>query len=275
MAKLSAREKRAKALGMTLKQYLKTNEGKALAVVSKDAKYQGKQIDKKYHTDIDRLKEDFNNVLKAAGIETNRTTEDWTRNMQNLAENKAADTEDMNYYVNTERSRNQEDLDTSLYKEARRYELDTLRNSESLASRNLVYSNMGGQQGGIAGGEKRDLAITNKDTQKDLNVKAQRSFEDIARYEYSKSRDITMKYNRDTNESTIAKNRGLEDINIGVDNKRIANQRDIWDTKFNNKADVYDLNKRKANTMGSLFDKADKNYLDGNYSAKFNNILGQ
>lgn len=270
----SEREKRAAELGMSLAEYKNTNEYKASKKQKDYYKHKEKSVKKRAKVDIKRLGEDFQNVLRMAGIEINRTTDDWVRNMANLAEDRAADTDDMNYYVQTQQGRTQEDLDTSLYKEARRYELETARNAESLASRNLVYSGLPTQQGGIAGYEKRELGIQNTDIRKDINTQAQRSFEDIARYEFQKSRDITSKYNRAEFESTLSKDRGIEDIGFGVDRARLSKDRGVWDINFNKKNDLYENTAQKNTSLSGLYNETNDFNLDKSYGRELWNAKG-
>lgn len=210
----SKNEKRAAELGMSLKEYKKTAEYKAKKA---NEKSKDKAVDKieDYYSErkkrtketakraTKRLEQDLKTLLKDAGIAEDRAIEDYLRNIRNLEENKAADIDDLNYYVGTQTERTQEDLDVSLAKELRRHSLERDKISQNLADAGLTFS------------ERKDERIAKEESdiaREDIQRKARRSFDDIARYQATLNRDIEMKYGQQTEEVETEKKRSVEDI---------------------------------------------------------------
>jgi hypothetical protein len=210
----SKNEKRAAELGLTLKEYKATSEYKNSKKSSDSQKKEEKQIKEYYNqkesdieeqasTDSARLSEDLANVMADTGIEQTRATEDYIRNIGNIEANKAADVDDVNNYVATQSTRTSEDLDTSLAKESRRYSIEYDKTNQSLADSGLTFSDRK-QEKIDAAGNAQNIA--------DAQTIASRSFQDIARYEAVKNRDIELNYGQQTAEEEVKKARTLEDI---------------------------------------------------------------
>jgi len=210
----SKNEKRAAELGLTLKEYKATSEYKNSKKSSDSQKKEEKQIKEYYNqkesdiedkasTDSTRLAEDLTNALEDAGVKQTRATEDYVRNIENIEANKAADVDDVNNYVATQSTRTSEDLDTSLAKESRRYSIEYDKTNQSLADSGLTFSDRK-QEKIDAAGNAQNIA--------DAQTIASRSFQDIARYEAVKNRDIELNYGQQTAEEEVKKARTLEDI---------------------------------------------------------------
>ena len=241
----SDNEKRAAALGISLKAYKasdeykvkksikssKEDEKKAKKKIEKYYKEEKGYVEKKASTETQRLQEDMTRIIGDLGITKTRTIEDYIRNIGNLNESKAADVDDLNYYVSTAQQRTGEDLDTALMKESRRFGLEQERINESLADAGLTFSERRPEQ--IA---KEESAINVSGVQREAN----RSFQDIARYETAKNRDIELKYGQLTEEANVSKKRTLEDILNEKQAQTIKNQRGIQDIAFGKAKDIRD-----------------------------------
>lgn len=154
-------------------------------------------------TDTTRLQEDLTKIMAESGLASNRATEDYIRNIGNIEANKSNDVTQLNDYVTTNRGRTQEDLSTSLAKEARRYSLESDQINQNLADKGLTFSERNPEK--IAQvGTAQNIA--------DITQTADRSFADIARYETAKNADIQLKYGQQTEAATTGKTRTLEDI---------------------------------------------------------------
>lgn len=221
-AKLSKNEKEAKKKGVSLKEYKaskskkssKKSDKKSSKSSSKDEKKATKKIEEYYEkksatakeqaaVETKRIQEDVANILKEAGILSTRAIEDYTRNIGNIEANKALDVSTLQDYVSTTKGRTGEDLDISLAKESRRYALEYDQINEDLASRGLTFSERTPEK--IAKESSR-LATEG------INLEANRSFQDIARYEAAKTAELNLKYGTQTEEATTSKTRTLEDI---------------------------------------------------------------
>ena len=210
----SKNEKRAAELGMTLKEYKKTDEYKASKA---DKKSQEKQTDRikdfyseekgfvkeQSKTDIDRLKEDLNNIFKDLGVAKTRAIEDYQRNIKNIEENKEFDVSELTDYVDVARTRGAEDLETALNKEQRRYNIELDRINEELANTGLTFSERRSET------QAQESGAQNIE---DIQTASQRSFQDIARYEAIKTKELELKYSQQTDAVETKKERTLEDI---------------------------------------------------------------
>lgn len=193
-----------------------------------------------------RLQEDLAAIMRDSGIAQTRATQDYLRNIGNIQANKAADVSDIDEYVKTNTGRTQEDLDTSLLKEQRRYQIQYDQTNQDLADRGMTFS------------ERKPEQIINQQTAQntaDINVVANRSFQDIARYEAAKNRDIELKYGQATAETEAAKQKTMEDVLNAQADAQQKIQRGQEDIVFGKATDIRDINYKQA---GSLQDTADK-----------------
>jgi len=202
---------------------------------SKIKKYYGEKkvtVEQRAATDTLRLQQDMTRILQESGIAQNRATEDYIRNIGNINANKSADVEDLNYYVSTSNQRTGEDLQTSLQKEARRFGLESERINQELADSGLTFSERRPEQ--IAqGGNAMNLT--------DIQTEANRSFQDISRYEMAKNRDLQLKYGQQTEEQEVSKTRSLEDILNSQQEATLTKQRGIEDIAFGKAVDIRDI----------------------------------
>jgi hypothetical protein len=206
-------------------------------------------VEKKAKTDTQRLQEDIQNILRDSGVAKTRATEDYIRNIGNLEANKAADVDDLNYYVSTSAQRTGEDLTTALMKESRRYGLEAERINEGLAESGLTFSERRPEQ--IA---REGSAINTADIQ----TEAKRSFQDIARYEAAKNRDLELKYGQAEAEAGVSKTRSLEDILNSQREATLSKQRGIEDVAFGKAQDIKDISYSRDTdvaTTGQLFEQ--------------------
>jgi len=265
----SWREKLAAKAGMSLKAYLKTDaykkakkerDGGSSSEKSKDQKKSEKEI-KKYYKEksqqteassalqTKKLQQDVANIMRDSGIAGTRATEDYIRNIGNIAANKSADVNDLNDYVKTNTGRIQEDLDTSLAKESRRYSVEYDRINQNLADTGMTFSERRPEQ--IAKAE-------NLTTIQGIQTEANRSFADIQRYEAAKNRDIELKYGQQTEQATTAKTRTLEDIlneqkdaqsklNLGQESIALEKATALKDISYGSDTDIA--------TTGQLFEQ--------------------
>jgi hypothetical protein len=213
--------------------------------------YSEKESDvvQKAKTETERLQEDLQNIYKDTGIAQTRATEDYIRNIGNINANKAADVDDVNYYVKTMSGRTQEDLNTALAKEARRYSLESDQINQGLADTGMTFSDRTPEK--IAAESSR-LATEG------INTEANRSFQDIARYEATKNRDIELKYGQLETEAGVSKQRSIEDVLNEQAKKALANQRGAQDIAFGKATDIRDISYGRDTdiaTTGLLFDQ--------------------
>lgn len=207
-------------------------EKKAVKKIKKYYEEKESDVKKKAETESKRLQEDLDRVLKDAGIAKTRAIEDYQRNIRNIEAGKSADLDDLNNYTVTQKGRTQEDLDTALAKETRRYTLEQDKINQTLADSGLTFSEREPEK--VAA---EDTAITRKGFQ----TEAERSFQDIARYETVKNRDIQLKYGDLTAEAETQKARSLEDI---LNTQQAAEQkikRGEEDVAFGKAIDVRDI----------------------------------
>lgn len=256
----SKNEKAAAKLGMTLKQYKssaaykkKKAEKNAEDKVEKFYDEKKKQIKDKAKTETSRLQEDMKRIMEESGIQQNRATEDYLRNIGNIEANKSADLADLNDYVKTNTERTQEDLGTALSKEARRFGLESDKINQELANAGMTFSDRKSEK--IAQeGNAMNVA--------DIQTEANRSFQDIARYEATLNRDIEMKYGQQEEAANITKTRSIEDILRSQKDRALANQRGQQDIAFGKSVDIKDLSYAEDTdlaTLGQLFDTATSN----------------
>jgi hypothetical protein len=273
----SQNEKNAAKLNMTLKEYKVSSyykkDKKGGSSSEKDAKkgikkyYKEKESDvkQKAKTETERYQEDLRRVMSESGIVQTRATEDYIRNIGNLDENKAADVADIAEYVKTQRGRTQEDLDLELAKESRRYSIEQDRINEDLASRGMTFSERRPEQ---LAQEEGKLATEG------IQREANRSFQDIARYEAVKNRDIEIKYGQQATEEGIKKTRTIEDIlneqqakeqriQRGTEDIAFGKAQDIRDIGYGLDSSIYGIETDAAAQSASLDNKLEENKVFG------------
>jgi len=215
-------------------------------------KYYGEketQVKKKAATDTSRLQKDITNILQDSGVASNRATEDYIRNIGNIESNKAADVSDLNYYVQTATQRTGEDLTTALQKESRRFGLESEKINQELADSGMTFS------------ERRPEQIAregNAQNLTDVQTEANRSFQDIARYESAKNRDLELKYGQQTEEQNVSKTRTLENILNDQQEATLAKRRGIENVAFEKAVDIKDISYSRDTdiaTTGQLFEQ--------------------
>jgi hypothetical protein len=199
-----------------------------------------KNTEQKAATDTARYQEDLANIMRDSGITATRSTEDYIRNIANIEANKAADVSDINDYVATNKGRTQEDLDTSLAKESRRYALEQDNINQNLADQGLTFSERTPEKVAAAG---------TAETQAGIQTEANRSFQDIARYEAVKNRDVELKYGQQTEQATTTKTRTLEDILNDTADKQQKIQRGLEDVAFGKAQDIRDISYSKDTAL--------------------------
>lgn len=220
-----------------------SGEKKAVKQVKKYYSEKKTDVTAKAETDTKRYQEDLDRVLADAGIAKTRATEDYIRNIGNIEANKSADVAQLNDYVITSRGRTQEDLTTSLAKEARRYFLEYDKINSDLADRGLTFSERTPER--IA----RETSMQNV---ADINLEASRSFADIARYETAKNADIQLKYGQQTEQTTTAKTRTLEDILNEQQQKAQTVQRGKEDVAFGKAIDLRDIDYQSSDAISNI-----------------------
>jgi hypothetical protein len=199
--------------------------------------------------DSNRLAEDFQSVLREAGISKTRYEEDFSLNMRNLVEDKATDIEDINYYKEINTGRTQEDLDTALNREMRRYRLEYEKSEEQLGSQGLLY----GSLGGIRGKAEEALDTEHQEKTTDVSTAARRSFQDIARYEAVKTAAVNRTYSRNVEEAAMKKNRGVQDVDLDIGNASTRQSRGLQDLSNKYEEDVYNLEALKGSDVMSIY----------------------
>jgi len=238
MAKrMSARERWSKRTGKSKKEYKGTLEYKARKQIKKYYEKKKGFVRKKAKWETKKLEEDFQRILREADVAKSQTEEDWVRNMKNITENKAADLESIDYYVRTNRGRTQEDLDTSLRREARRYDLTMGRTRESLATRRVTFGGLGGVRA------KEEGLVTEEHTEKKLDIETagKRSFQDIARYEFEKNRAVEMRFGQEESLLGQKKRFALENIGLQTEKARMGKEHGIKDISLAKKESYFDL----------------------------------
>lgn len=258
----SKNEKAAAKKGVSLKEY-KASRSKSSSSSKKssssDEKKAKKQVEKYYgekeadikakaETDTKRYQEDLARIMSDAGIASTRATEDYIRNIGNIEANKAIDVAGVTDYVATNTGRTQEDLDTGLARELRRFTLEADNINNNLADAGRTFSDRREEK--IA---KEGTAITTAGIQ----TEAARSFADIARYETAKNMEIQNKYGQQITEATTTKTRTLDDILNEQTKKAQSIQRGTEDVAFGKAIDLRD-NTYSSNdaisTIGNYYD---------------------
>lgn len=250
----SKNEKRAAELGISLAQYKKTDEHKASSGDKKSQKKQEKRVksyykeekqlvESKAKTETQRLQEDLTNILAELGIAKTRAIEDYTRNIKNIEENKGYDVAELQDYVNTTRERAGEDLETALSKEARRYTLELDKTNQELANAGLTFSERKAEQNVIAEGKQQV---------KDIETESARSFQDVARYEALKTRELELKYGQQQDAVTTQKERTLEDIVAETQKQTIAKQRGIEDIQTSKQSDLRNIGYQESGAISDI-----------------------
>lgn len=250
--------------GLSKREYEKKTGKKSSSSSSKksssgDEKKAKKQVEKYYgekeadikakaELETKRLQEDLAKLMADVGIAQTRATEDYIRNIGNIESNKAIDVAGVTDYVQTNTGRTQEDLDTELAKEYRRFSLESDQINESLADKGLTFSDRT---------PEKIARETSRLTTTGIQTEAARSFQDIARYEVAKNMEIQNKYGQQTEEATKSKVRTLEDILNEQNTKAQAIQRGEQDIAFGKATDLRDIEYGKndaVSTIGNFYD---------------------
>jgi hypothetical protein len=274
-AKASKNEKAAAKAGVSLKEY-KSSKGSSSKSSSKSEKKATKQIKKYYgekeedvtkkaETEAKRLKEDMDRVLADAGIAKTRAMEDYQRNIGNIESNKAADVSDLNYYVTTSKTRTGEDLNTALAKETRRYSLEQDKINQDLADAGLTFSERTPEKVAAAGSAENIAAV---------ETEANRSFQDIARYEAVKNRDIELKYGDQTTQAETTKTRTLEDILNEQNAAAQKIQRGEEDVAFGKAIDIRDISYARDTDIATTQQLFKQNEATKKNNELLYNVLG-
>jgi|GEM_PF-4234272 len=236
----------------------KSKAKKAAKKAKKEAKkyYKKKTEQAKSHaaTDTKRYQEDLTRIINESGIAKTRAMEDYIRNIGNIEANKAADIADIDTYVNTNRGRTQEDLDTSLAKESRRYAIEYDKTNQGLAEAGLTFSERTPEK--IIQGE-------NVQNVADIQTAAQRSFQDIANYEASKRRNVELTYGQQTAETEKTKTRTLEDIAADIEKAQVAAGRGTEDVATKLAENLTDYGYQEKDVVSGIQNAYDvqQNYL--------------
>lgn len=226
---------------------------------SKDEKKAKKQVEKYYaekKADTEkeaamkttRLQEDLARLMTDSGLASTRATEDYIRNIGNIEANKGLDVAQLNDYVTTNTGRTQEDLDTALARETRRYTLEADNINQGLADTGRTFSDRT---------EEKIAKESSRLATEGINLEASRSFADIARYETAKNAEIQNRYGQQTEEATTAKTRTLEDILNEQQQKAVAIQRGQEDIAFGKAVELRDIEYGKndaVSTIGNYYD---------------------
>jgi hypothetical protein len=149
----------------------------------------------------------------------------------------------LNEYVTTNKGRTQEDLDTALAKESRRYSLESDQINEALAERGMTFSERT---------PEKQAMVASAQNIEDINTEASRSFADIARYETAKNAEIQLRYGQQTESASTSKARSLEDI-LGA--KAEAEQRITrgeQDIAFGKAVDLRDINYASNDAVSAI-----------------------
>lgn len=175
-----------------------------------------KAIEAKKEDDDKRLSADISAIMRDSGITITQSMADYIKNLGKINRNEANDLADVADYVATKSQQTQEDLNTGLAKESRRYQIEFDKTNQALADAGMTFSERKQEKVDAAG---------NAFNVGDINTAASRSFADIARYQFVQNRDTAIKYGdlRDTNETS--KNRSIETaINAQADAIRKAEE---------------------------------------------------
>lgn len=269
MAKLSRRERWAAKTGKDKKEYKQSAEGKAVKKIKKYYEESEGFVKKQHNLDEDKLKEDFQLILEEAGFKKDWVVEDFTRNLGRLAEDKETDVEELNYYLNTTKDRTQEDLDVSLAKELRAYNLTMDREAQSLASRNLVFSGLSG----IRGKEEGEITDEYKSNTEDFMRTAKRSFQDLERLELVKTAAIERQYLRDVEDTKTAKERGVKEIEFGVKKAEQAKKFGLDQLSLDKKKSLWDLDYSKDTDIALVESQFDSQRKQEQYEKPLWNLL--
>jgi hypothetical protein len=227
----------------------KSKEKKAVKQVKKYYAEKKTDVTNKAATDTTRLQEDLAKVLADSGISQTRNMEDYIRNIGNIEANKGVDVAQLNDYVKTNTGRTQEDLNTSLAKETRRFSLERDQINQNLADKGLTFS------------ERTPEKIAQESSRiatGDIQTEASRSFADIARYETAKNAEIQLKYGQQAEQAATTKTRTLEDI---LNDQQAAAQkinRNSQDVATALPIDIRDMNYAKndaISTIGNYYDE--------------------
>jgi len=261
MAKYNVSKSEAKRLGIKREKVGDDGDDdkKSSSSSEKDAKKETKKYYKEEKgaaesqakTYTDRLAEDVQRVLKDAGIATNRAIQDYTKNMKNIEADHKTEIKDLNYYVQTSKGRAQEDLDTALSNETRRYALEYDKINRSLADAGLTFSERKPEQ--VA----KETSAIQKEA---IETEAERSFSDIARYQFVQNRDIETKYGREAEEIKTNKGRTIEDINAAVASSKLdikRQQEDISTGLANTLRALERGEKVDIGQIGQMYDQVD------------------
>jgi len=230
------------------------SQKKAEKKIKKYYKEKKKTVKQKAATETARFQEDLTNIFKDLGVQQNRAIEDYIRNIGNIQANKAADVDDLNYYTKTQTGRTQEDLDVALAKESRRFSLESDRINQELADAGLTFSERT---------PEKVAAETSQLEKERVQREANRSFQDISRYEAAKNRDIELKYGSLTEEAGVSKQRTIENILNEQQAEQLRIQRGQQDIAFEKAVDIRDISYSRDTdiaTTGMLFqqEKAQK-----------------
>lgn len=262
MAKLSRREVWAAKTGRSKYEYASSPEGIAAEKIKDYYKDRGSLVDKQYDIQEDKIIKDFELIMKEAGFAESDLLEDYKRNIKRLDEDKETDLENLNYYIETQTGRTQEDLDTALSNRLRQFNLTMDREAESLAARNVVFSGMRG----VRGKEEGDINADYTADVEEFERTAQRSFQDLERLELVKSAAIERQYSRDVEDLETAKKRGLRDIDLGVE-KAEANKKSSLDSlDINKDITEFDADYARGNALSSLATTFDTQRLTEKYA---------
>jgi len=269
MAKLSKRESWAARTGRPKEEYRSSAEGKETKAAKKYYAQKEEFADRGYDLDSDKLKKDFELVLEEAGFKKDWLMEDFTRNIKRLAEDKETDIEDLNYYLSTNRGRTQEDLDVSLTKELRSYNLNMDREAESLQERNLVFSGLGG----VRGKEERQIKTEYQSNKEDFERTAKRSFQDLERLELVKTAAIEREYMRDVEDTTTTKERGIKQIDFGVKSAKQNKESSLALLNLRKEETSFDIEKNKQDSYSNIISRYNQQYTQEQYEKPLWNLL--
>lgn len=269
MAKLSRREAWAAKTGKSKYEYKDSAEGQADKKIKKYYKESREFIDKQHRLTENKLKDDFKMVMEEAGFRTDWLLEDYARNIGRLEQDKATDIEDLNYYVKTTGERIQEDLDVALQKELRSYNLNMDREAQSLQERNLVFSGLSG----IRGKEEGLITDEYESNKSDYMRTAKRSFEDLKRLEFVKNTAIETEYGRNVEDTTTAKERGIKEIDFGVEKAKKIHEFNIDQLHLDKKKDVWGLEYAKDTDLALMTSNFDAQRKQEQYEKPLWNLL--
>lgn len=268
--KLSKRESWAIRTGRPKSEYKESAEGKEQKAAKKYYEDKKEFSEDKYKLTKKQIQEDLALVLEAAGVEKSQAIEDYTRNISRLEEDKATDLEDLNYYLTTTKGRTQEDLDVSLGKELRTYNLTMDREAESLQSRNLVFSGLNG----VRGKEERQIQEEYDSNVSDFMRSAKRSFEDLNRLEFTKTASILRNTDRGVQDKTTTKDRSILAADFTAKKANVNATQNLATNKLAQKETLYDLEKTKQDSYANIISRYNPQYLQDDYKTALSSLLG-